>query len=59
MTRGQKGCFIFCTDQELQAYFKMRLQRAENYGEVNPRLTQVAEERKRTNNQTYVFEGIK
>ena len=55
MTRGQKGCFIFCTDQELQAYVKMRLQKAEKYGEGNPRLTQVAEDRKRTNNQTYLF----
>lgn len=24
MTRGQKGCFIFCTDKELEAYFKQR-----------------------------------
>ncbi|MEG0450805.1 MAG: DUF2075 domain-containing protein, partial [Lysinibacillus sp.] len=45
MTRGQKGCFIFCTDPELQTYFKMRLQKAEKYGEVQPWLTRVAEER--------------
>ncbi|MEK4229728.1 DUF2075 domain-containing protein [Solibacillus sp. FSL H8-0538] len=45
MTRGQKGCFIFCTDPELQQYIKMRLQKAMKYGEVQPWLTQVAEER--------------
>ncbi|CAN5203073.1 DUF2075 domain-containing protein [soil metagenome] len=28
MTRGMKGCFIFCTDAETQAYFKRELQRA-------------------------------
>lgn len=43
MTRGQKGCFIFCTDPALRAYFKMRLQKAVKYGEVQPWLTQVAE----------------
>lgn len=26
MTRGMKGCYIFCTDPETQAYFKDRLQ---------------------------------
>jgi hypothetical protein len=25
MTRGQKGCYIFCTDPETQAYFRMKL----------------------------------
>jgi DUF2075 family protein len=25
MTRGQKGCFIYCTDKELEQYFKERL----------------------------------
>lgn len=25
MTRGMKGCYIFCTDQETQAYFQNRL----------------------------------
>jgi DUF2075 family protein len=25
MTRGMKGCYIFCTDQETQAYFQSRL----------------------------------
>ena len=27
MTRGQKGCFIYCTDPELQSYLKERLKR--------------------------------
>jgi uncharacterized protein len=27
MTRGQKGCFIYCTDKELEGYFRERLQR--------------------------------
>ncbi|WP_040228481.1 DUF2075 domain-containing protein [Bhargavaea cecembensis] len=30
MTRGQKGCFVFCTDRELNEYFKERLDRATN-----------------------------
>ncbi|ALC91536.1 ATP-binding protein [Bacillus sp. FJAT-18017] len=25
MTRGQKGCFIFCTDKELENYFRKRV----------------------------------
>lgn len=31
MTRGQKGCFIFCTDPELQDYFKERLEKVTIY----------------------------
>ncbi|GFN33170.1 DUF2075 domain-containing protein [Paenibacillus xylaniclasticus] len=27
MTRGQKGCFIYCTDKGLEEYFKERLER--------------------------------
>lgn len=27
MTRGQKGCFVFCTDPALQAYFEERLEK--------------------------------
>jgi DUF2075 family protein len=29
MTRGQKGCFIFCTDPETNQYFKQLLQNSE------------------------------
>ena len=25
MTRGQKGCYIYCTDEKLSNYLKMRL----------------------------------
>ena len=29
MTRGQKGCYIYCTDEKLAEYLKKRLQRME------------------------------
>ena len=25
MTRGQKGCYVYCTDSELASYLKVRL----------------------------------
>lgn len=31
MTRGQKGCFVFCTDPALSVYLKERLERATLY----------------------------
>ncbi|WP_424237959.1 DNA/RNA helicase domain-containing protein [Bhargavaea ginsengi] len=31
MTRGQKGCFIYCTDPALASYFKDRLERTRVY----------------------------
>ena len=31
MTRGQKGCFVFCTDPALQAYLKERLEKVTLY----------------------------
>ncbi len=31
MTRGQKGCFVYCTDPELQAYLKERLEKVLMY----------------------------
>lgn len=30
LTRGQKGCFIYCTDQKLAEYFKNRLNKLED-----------------------------
>ncbi|URM33139.1 DUF2075 domain-containing protein [Cytobacillus firmus] len=46
MTRGQKGCFVFCSDPELNAYFEERLQRARIYNDVSPgRVLRVAEDR--------------
>ncbi|KIL53133.1 DUF2075 domain-containing protein [Jeotgalibacillus campisalis] len=36
MTRGQKGCFIFCTDPELNTYFRERLNKAVDYEDLSP-----------------------
>ncbi|PTL38364.1 DUF2075 domain-containing protein [Alkalicoccus saliphilus] len=35
MTRGQKGCFIYCTDEELEEYFRKRLEKASYKYEEN------------------------
>ena len=45
MTRGQKGCFIFCTDPELNEYFKSRLEKTIKYNDFSPsRMDKVAED---------------
>ncbi|MBS4217500.1 DUF2075 domain-containing protein [Bacillus sp. FJAT-49711] len=45
MTRGQKGCFIFCTDPKLNYYFKNRLKKTITYNDLSPNLgTMVAED---------------
>ena len=45
MTRGQKGCFIFCTDLELNEYFKSRLEKTIKYNDFSPsRMGKVAED---------------
>lgn len=31
MTRGMKGCYIYCTDKELQDYIRRRLKITESY----------------------------
>ncbi|MFU0789698.1 MAG: DUF2075 domain-containing protein [Virgibacillus proomii] len=31
MTRGQKGCYVYCTDKSLEEYFKTRLTRQSRY----------------------------
>jgi len=31
LTRGQKGCFVYCTDKKLASYFKERLQKMIDY----------------------------
>lgn len=36
MTRGQKGCFIYCTDPWLNTYFQDRLQKSKVYGDLSP-----------------------
>lgn len=33
MTRGQKGCYIYCTDKKLEQYFRSRLMRESLYSE--------------------------
>jgi uncharacterized protein len=33
MTRGQKGCYVFCTDKNLESYLKFRLKRESMYSE--------------------------
>jgi uncharacterized protein len=33
MTRGQKGCYVFCTDKNLEMYLKFRLKRESMYSE--------------------------
>ncbi|KKK39985.1 ATP-binding protein [Mesobacillus campisalis] len=46
MTRGQKGCFIFCTDPELNAYFRERLRRTSENNDLSPKWElRVAEDR--------------
>ncbi|MBM7648174.1 DUF2075 family protein [Bacillus ectoiniformans] len=47
MTRGQKGCFIFCTEPELNKYFKERLNKSAAYEDLSPRAGMVAEDRGR------------
>ncbi|WP_347861871.1 DUF2075 domain-containing protein [Salimicrobium sp. PL1-032A] len=36
MTRGQKGCFIFCTDPELNKYFQERMEKVALYDNLSP-----------------------
>ena len=44
MTRGQKGCFVFCTDKELEQYFIERLKRETIYREYDRGGMKVAED---------------
>jgi len=45
MTRGMKGCFIFCTDPKLNAYFNERIKKTTVYSVLSPKkMTMVAEE---------------
>lgn len=46
MTRGQKGCFIFCTDLDLNTYFQKRLKEARKYHNLSPKkIFKIAENR--------------
>ena len=31
LTRGQKGCFVYCTDEALAAYLKSRIGKVQEY----------------------------
>ncbi|MFD2209501.1 DNA/RNA helicase domain-containing protein [Virgibacillus halophilus] len=43
MTRGQKGCYIYCTDKGMGEYFRNRLKREELYSREEGNAMQVAE----------------
>lgn len=46
MTRGQKGCFVFCTDPELNKYFQSRLKNTVEYSDFSPnKMDWVAEDK--------------
>lgn len=46
MTRGQKGCFIYCVDPALNEYFKSRLKKTVLYNDLSPSsFGKVAEDR--------------
>ncbi|MDZ5710641.1 DUF2075 domain-containing protein [Jeotgalibacillus haloalkalitolerans] len=36
MTRGQKGCFVFCTNPKLNDYFRERLNKSVDYEDLSP-----------------------
>ena len=48
LTRGQKGCFIFCTDPELNKYFKQRINAVINNKDFSPSLYDHVAEDKET-----------
>ncbi|MBP2243132.1 DUF2075 family protein/predicted ATPase [Cytobacillus eiseniae] len=43
MTRGQKGCYVYCTNKELEKYLKTRLNRENLYKESREEKLKVAE----------------
>ena len=50
MTRGQKGCYVYCTDSELASYLKVRLSKVySKQKEVTELL--VAEEKEEINQE--------
>ena len=46
MTRGMKGCRVFCTDQELADYLKNRLAVSSDYADYDEGYLKVAEEQR-------------
>ncbi|WP_391116837.1 DNA/RNA helicase domain-containing protein [Psychrobacillus sp. L3] len=47
MTRGQKGCFVFCTDSALQEYLKERLKKVTFYRKKRQEALYLVDERER------------
>lgn len=47
MTRGQKGCYIYCTDKGLEEYIRNRLKREDIYNREESNAMQVAENDKK------------
>ncbi|RCW77056.1 DUF2075 domain-containing protein [Saliterribacillus persicus] len=46
MTRGQKGCFIFCSDPKLNQYFQDRIKKIDLYNDLSPaKVDRVAEDK--------------
>lgn len=46
MTRGQKGCYVYCCDRELAEYIKGRIEREGSfYNMINIKVFSVAEEK--------------
>jgi len=47
MTRGQKGCFVYCTDANLSKYLSDRLQKTKINYQVESRESLVAEKKQK------------
>ena len=44
MTRGMKGCYVYCTDKELSNYIKMRIHNSQTtYAEITENYLLAAE----------------
>lgn len=44
MTRGMKGCYVYCTDRNLAHHFRSRIKRSEQAVELSVPLAMVAED---------------
>lgn len=47
LTRGQKGCFVYCTDKELENYLRDRIEKVKAYESVDTYESLVAEQRRK------------
>jgi len=57
MTRGMKGCYIYCTDKETNEWFKQAMGRAELEYQETPSTAQQATQEIRASNDTQ-YEGL-